>query len=135
MLASSIGSQGVRYASYVPALLGGRLDLLAPGTPNVRLAGWLKAVESGCLRALLELERVQPWQSRAVEAVADLSGRTPAMLISAFVAHPVVSAEMIAEESGASKAAVRRNLATFEGRGLIREVTGQERFQFWTVKA
>lgn len=135
VLASALGCRGVRHASYVPAMLGGRQDLLARGTPIERLTGWLKAVEDGCLRALLELERVQNWQGRAVGALADLSGRTPAMLISAFVVHPVVSAEMIAEESGASKAAVRRNLATFEGRGLVREVTGQERFRFWTLKA
>ena len=135
VLACAIGSRGVRHAPHVPALLGGRLDVVARGTPAERLAGWLKAVEGGCLRALLELERVQSWQGRVVEGVSDLSGRTPAMLIAAFVAHPVVSAEMIAAESGASKAAVRRNLATFEGRGLIREVTGQARFRFWTIKA
>ncbi len=135
VLASAVGSQEGRAATFVPAMLAGRVDLLARGTPAERLVGWLKAVEGGCLRALLELERVQSWQGRAGEAVADLSGRTPAMLIDAFVVHPVVSAEMIAADSGASKAAVRRNLATFEGRGLIREVTGQERFRFWTVKA
>ena len=135
VLASAVGSQEGRAATFVPAMLGGRVDLLARGTPAERLAGWLKSVEDGCLRALLELERVQSWQGRAGEAVADLSGRTPAMLIDAFVVHPVVSAEMIASECGASKAAVRRNLATFESRGLIREVTGQERFRFWTMKA
>lgn len=135
VLASAVGSVKARATTFVPAVLGGRQDFLARGTPAERLAGWLKSVEDGCLRALLELERVQNWQGSAVEAVSDLSGRTPAMLIAAFVAHPVVSAEMIAAESGASKAAVRRNLATFEGRGLIREVTGQERFRFWTIKA
>lgn len=135
VLASAIGCREARVARFVPVMLGARQDLLARGAAPDRLRGWLKAVEEGCLRALLELDRVENWQGRAAEAVSDLSGRTPAMLIEAFVAHPVVSAEMIAEQNGASKAAVRRNLATFEGRGLIREVTGQDRFRFWTVKA
>lgn len=34
-------------------------------------------------------------------------------------------------ETGASRAAVQRNLAWMEARGLIREVTGRGRFRMW----
>jgi DNA-binding IclR family transcriptional regulator len=33
--------------------------------------------------------------------------------------------------TGASRAAVQRNLAWMEARGLIREVTGQGRYRMW----
>jgi Fe2+ or Zn2+ uptake regulation protein len=33
--------------------------------------------------------------------------------------------------TGASRAAVQRNLAWMETRGLIREVTGQGRYRMW----
>ena len=33
--------------------------------------------------------------------------------------------------TGASRAAIGRNLAWMEGQGLIREVTGQGRFRMW----
>jgi Fic family protein len=44
---------------------------------------------------------------------------------------PVVSAPMAETLTGASRAAVQRNLAWMETRGLIREVTGQGRFRIW----
>jgi DNA-binding IclR family transcriptional regulator len=42
---------------------------------------------------------------------------------------PLVSALMAEALTGASRAAVQRNLAWMEARGLIREVTGQGRYQ------
>ncbi|KMK64466.1 helix-turn-helix domain-containing protein, partial [Puniceibacterium sp. IMCC21224] len=44
---------------------------------------------------------------------------------------PVVSAPMAETLTGASRAAVQRNLAWMETRGLIREVTGQGRYRMW----
>jgi Fe2+ or Zn2+ uptake regulation protein len=35
--------------------------------------------------------------------------------------------------TGSSRAAVQRNLAWMETRGLIREVTGQGRYRMWRV--
>ena len=37
-------------------------------------------------------------------------------------------------ETGASRAAVLRNLDLLEARGLVREVTGQGRFRVWAAK-
>ena len=36
---------------------------------------------------------------------------------------------------GASRAAMQRNLAWMEKKGLIREVTGQGRFRMWRIAA
>jgi Fe2+ or Zn2+ uptake regulation protein len=44
---------------------------------------------------------------------------------------PVVSAPMAETLTGASRAAVQRNLAWMEAQGLIREVTEQVRFRMW----
>jgi len=44
---------------------------------------------------------------------------------------PLVSAPMAEAFTGASRAAVQRNLAWMEARGLIREVTGQGRYRMW----
>jgi len=46
---------------------------------------------------------------------------------------PLVSAPMAEALTGASRAAVQRNLAWMEARHLIREVTGQGRFRMWRV--
>ena len=40
-----------------------------------------------------------------------------------------------AEPTGASHAAVQRNLAWMEARGLISEVTGQGRYRMWRARA
>jgi Fe2+ or Zn2+ uptake regulation protein len=37
-------------------------------------------------------------------------------------------------ETGASRAAVLRNLDLLVARGLVREVTGQGRFRIWATK-
>jgi Fe2+ or Zn2+ uptake regulation protein len=45
----------------------------------------------------------------------------------------MVSAPQAQKETGASRAAVERNLTLLEARGLIREVTGAGRFRVWTA--
>jgi len=40
---------------------------------------------------------------------------------------------MAAAITGGGRAAVQRNLALMEARGLIREVTGQGRFRMWYI--
>jgi hypothetical protein len=102
--------------------------------PEVKLRKWYQAVEQACLRALMELDRLEDWQDRASQVIAGLSGKTPPKLIEALSASPVLSAEMAADLTGVSKAASLRNLTEFERRGLVREITGQGRFRFWTAR-
>lgn len=129
--AGKVGAVDGRAIGFLPIALGDRYALLRGGSVNERLEGWLKAVENACLRALMLLEQLEDWKVRALAATSDLSGRTPPELIDALLITPVLSAGMAAEMSGASKAAIQRNLAKFEARGLIREVTGQGRYRFW----
>ena len=40
---------------------------------------------------------------------------------------------MAEQFTGASRAAVQRNLDSFGARGLVREITGQGRFRMWAA--
>ena len=60
-----------------------------------------------------------------------LSGKTPPALRAVLGEWPLVSAPMAEALTAASRAAVQRNLGWMEGRGLIREVTGQGRYRMW----
>ncbi|MDK3073533.1 helix-turn-helix domain-containing protein [Sedimentitalea sp. JM2-8] len=132
-----VGAGGL--APFLPLAVGHRLDrgALAPGPEAVqaRLAQFLAAAEAGALAALRDLARLIDWAARAGAATADLSGKTPPALIDALTRFPVVSAELVAETAGCSRPAARRNLALFTRCGLIREITGQDRYRFWTVAA
>ncbi|MGR3377335.1 helix-turn-helix domain-containing protein [Salipiger abyssi] len=114
---------------FVPVAMGGRS--VSGGGAEARLAGWLHAAEQGALRGLLIARRLSDWQARAAEALSGLSGRTPPALITVLRRHPLVPAALAVSETGASAAAVQRNLALLEARGLIRERSGQSRFRFW----
>ena len=57
----------------------------------------------------MELERLERWQAKAEKLSADLSGRTPPLLIAALVCHPVVSAELVAQIAAVSPVSARRN--------------------------
>ncbi len=68
---------------------------------------------------------------RADAEMAPLSGKTPPALRAVLTEWPLVSAPMTEALTGASRAAVQRNLGWLEARGLIREVTGQVRYRMW----
>jgi len=51
----------------------------------------------------------------------------------ALLGWPLITAPMAEGLTGASRAAVQRNLAWFEAQGLIQELPGQERFPMWRV--
>lgn len=118
-------------AVFAPVAMGGVLR--AYGAPDARLAAWLEAVEAGCLAAMRHLDGIEAWSARAVEVMAPLSGRTPRALREVLAEWPLVSAPMAEALTGASRAAVQRNLVWMETQGLIREVTGRGRFRMWTA--
>ena len=60
-----------------------------------------------------------------------LSGRTPPALCAVLTEWPLVSAPMAEALTGASRAAVQRNIAWMEEKGLVREMTGQGRYRMW----
>lgn len=120
--------------AFLPLALTGFGALTASGAPERRLAAWVQGAHRAVLAALLGLERLASWVHRAGAATADLSGRTPSRLIAALAAHPMLGAAQAGAETGASRAAVQRNLDLLQARGLVREVTGQGRFRVWAAK-
>lgn len=119
---------------FLPLATGGSAALRPGGTAADRLARWYTGAEQATFSALRLLDRLEAWQARAVQATADLSGRTPPLLIACLARWPLVSAPMAEAETGASRAAVQRNLDRLTERALIREVTGQGRFRLWCAR-
>lgn len=135
VLAACHGARaGQGAALFLPLALTGPGALQATGTEEKRLGAWIAGATQATLAALLHLDRLSDWETRARAATVDLSGRTPPVLIAALAAWPMVSAPLAEAITKASRAAVQRNLDTLAARGLIREVTGQGRFRVWAAK-
>jgi hypothetical protein len=77
------------------------------------------------------LDDIEAWSARAETEMTPLSGKTPPALRVLLAEWPLVSAPMAETLTSASRAAVQRNLAWMEARGLIREMTGQGRYRMW----
>ena len=118
-------------AVFAPLAMGGAGGLRASGPPADRLARWLDGMETACLTAMRHLDDIEEWSARAEAEMTLLSGRTPPALRAVLTEWPLVSAPMAQALTSASRAAVQRNLAWMQERGLIREVTGQGRFRMW----
>ena len=88
-------------------------------------------MEKACLTAMRHLDDIEAWSARAEAEMITLSGKTPPALRAVLTEWQLVSAPMAEALTGASRAAVQRNLAWMQERGLIREVTGQGRFRMW----
>ena len=133
--AGRIAASEAKGAVFAPVAMGGAVGLRGGGTPAERLARWLDGMDSACLSAMRHLDDIEVWSKRAEIVMAVLSGRTPPGLRAALTEWPLVSAPMAEKLSGASRAAVQRNLAWMEAHGLIREVTGQGRFRMWRISS
>lgn len=127
-LAGSIAGQG----SFLPLSLAGFSGLTASGEPRKRLSAYLAGAHQAVLASLLRLDRLADWVAKAEASTANLSGRTPPLLVKLLADWPSVSAPMAEQATGASRAAVQRNLDILTERGLIRELTGQGRYRVWT---
>jgi hypothetical protein len=121
-------------ALFLPLAMTGPGAFRGQGGAGAKLAAWLQGAEQATLAALMELDRLAEWRARADAATADLSGRTPALLLDVLAAWPQVTAPLAEAETGASRAAVQRNIATLMARGLVREITGQGRYRVWCAK-
>lgn len=129
--AARIAASEGRGAVFAPMAMGGGGGLRAGGPPADRLARWLDGMETACLTATRHLDDIEAWSMRAETEMALLSGKTPPALRSVLTEWPLVSAPMAEALTGNSRAAVQRNLAWMEVRGLIRELTGQGRYRMW----
>lgn len=129
--ASRIAASDGRGAVFAPLAMGGAGGLRASGPPFDRLARWLDGMENACLTAMRQLDEIEAWSARADSIITGLSGKTPHALRAVLTEWPLVSAPMAEALTKASRAAVQRNLAWMEARGLIREMTGQGRYRMW----
>lgn len=120
-------------AIFAPLAMGGAVGLRAGGTPADRLIRWLDGMGSATWTAMRHLDDIEAWAERAEAVMAPLSGRTPPALRNALTDWPLVSAPMAEALTGASRAAIQRNLGWMEAHGLVREVTGQGRFRMWRI--
>lgn len=120
-------------AVFAPSAMGGAGGLRAGGAPRERLSKWLDGMDTACLSAMRHLDDIEAWSARAEKVMDSLSGRTPPALLAVLTEWPLVSAPMAEKLTEASRAAVQRNLAWMEARGLVREVTGQGRFRMWRI--
>jgi len=127
---SSLGTN----APFVPLALGGAGGLRGAGAPLDRLQRWIAGADHATRKALSLLNRMGEWEAQTRLTCATLSGRTPGKLITVLRDWPLVSAPMAEAKTGASRAAVQRNLNWMAARGLIRETTGQGRYRFWTAQ-
>jgi len=118
-------------AVFAPLAMGGAGGLRAGGPPAERLGRWLDGMEKACLTAMRHLDDIEAWAARAEAEMSPLSGKTPPSLRAVLTDWPLVSAPMAEALTGASRAAVQRNLAWLEARVLIREVTGQGSYRMW----
>jgi hypothetical protein len=129
--ASRIATSDGSGAIFAPLAMAGAGGLRVSGLPPERLARWLDGMNSAILTAMRTLDDIEVWIGRAENVMAQLSGRTPVALRKVFTEWPLVSAPMAEAMTGASRAAVQRNLAWMEASGLIREVTGHGRYRMW----
>ena len=135
LAAARIGAETLRPGGlgFVPVALAGPGALRPQGDVAARLAAWIAGVERAALAGLMEADRLATWERDAAARTGDLSGRTPPRLIAALSDQPVASVPTLAAGTGASRAAVQRNMAVFETRGLVAELTGQSRFRYWRI--
>ncbi|MFV1844100.1 MULTISPECIES: hypothetical protein [unclassified Phaeobacter] len=131
--ASRIAASDGSGAVFAPLAMGGAVGLRVSGSPTERLARWLDGMNSAILTAMRHLDETETWRTRTEGTMSQLSGRTPTALCKVLTEWPLVSAPMAEVLTGASRAAVQRNLTWMEARGIIREVTGQGRYRMWRI--
>lgn len=119
---------------FLPLSLAGTGALRAGGPAERRLSAWIAGAQDAVLSALMMLDRLRRWRARAETETADLSGRTPLLLIEGLLRHVMAAVPQLVAETGASRPALERNLALLEARGLAREVTGQGRYRVWAAR-
>jgi hypothetical protein len=126
-LASRAGRGGAAFAP-LP-----RRRRLTPPDPAERLAALAGDVADGAETALALVDALGAWRVRADAAVADLSGRTAPRLVEALTGAVALTTNDLVAACAASKAAVCRNLAILTQRGVVREISGQARYQVWAA--
>lgn len=129
--AARIAAQENRSLGFAPLAPGrGAWHL---GAQVSRLGEWLAAITAGAQTAALELNHVETWAASARTATSSIKGSTPAKLIDALVARPILTTEAAATLTGISRDSAERGLARLQKMNIAREITGGKRFRLWTA--
>lgn len=127
--ASRIAAQENRSLGFAPLAPGrGAWQL---GAQVGRLGDWLTAINAGAQTAALELNRIETWATSARGATSRIKGSTPAKLIDALIARPILTTETAATLTGISRDSAERGLARLQTMNIAREITGGKRFRLW----
>ncbi len=129
--AAKLAAQNCLSLTFIPMGQGAR-HLQSGGVGN--LSFFLRAVETGVIAARAELQRLIIWRNQAKDRSAMIKGDNPARIIDALVAKPMATTEMIEQAAGISRDTAERLLARMQEMGLVREVTGANRFRIWAAK-
>jgi hypothetical protein len=129
--AARIAAQENRVLGFAPLAPGRGAWRL--GVEAGRLGDWLAAVRAGAQTAMLELNRVEAWAVSARAATAKTKGDTPAKLINALAARPILTTEAAATMTSVSRDTAERGLARLQAMGIVREITGGKRFRLWVA--
>jgi hypothetical protein len=121
-------------AVFLPLAGGGLSGLRRVGKPEERLRRFLGGAGAAILATLRHLDQLEDWEGRAKQVLEMRSGRTPKRLVEVLSEWPLVSAPSAEEQTGASRAAVQRNLIDLTAIGLIQEATGQLRYRLWRAR-
>lgn len=132
VMAARLAADGMNGgAVFLPLAGGGLSGLRRAGNPKERLRRVLEGAGAAILAMLRHLDQLEAWQGRAKKLLLCRSGRTPKRLVEVISEWPLVSAPMAEDKTGASRAAVQRNLNDMVDLGIVREVTGQGRYRVW----
>lgn len=118
---------------FAPLALAGGTALRGQGTPAAKLGAFYRGIEQAALAALLLIKRVGDWELRGQQALSEKIGRTPSALIKLFTEWPTITAPLAEEQLNANRATIQRNFELLASHGLIREITGQDRYRVWTA--
>lgn len=104
------------------------------GPPEARMRAHLAALTAGAGTARALLRRVSEWQGRALAAMRQVKGDSPARVIAVVAAQPLVSAPDVQKVTGLSRITAERMLNRLQEQEQIREITGTRRFRLWTAR-
>lgn len=89
---------------FLPLARTGIGALRTGGTAEQRLSAWIAGAHDAVRSALMALAGLRAWRARAEAGIADLSGRTPRLLIDALARQVMVALPQLVAETGASRA-------------------------------
>ncbi|WP_050527860.1 hypothetical protein [Pseudorhodobacter aquimaris] len=131
--AGRIAAAECRALGFAPVAPGGKAWQLSAKPES--LGDWLAAVRSGAQSAMMELNRVEAWAASARARTSGMKGTTPAKLIDAIAARPILTTEAAAILTGVSRDSAERGLARLHAMGVVQEITGSKRFRLWVTGA